>query len=50
MSLQGDIHKVLDQLSNNECDELEIDDSWIEEAGGVAVVARCWADVENILR
>jgi len=33
MSLQADIHKVLDQLSNNEGDTLDIDDSWIEDAG-----------------
>tara|TARA_R100000951_G_scaffold83718_1_gene71441 strand:+ start:41 stop:910 length:870 start_codon:yes stop_codon:yes gene_type:complete len=33
MSLQSDIHKVLDQLSNNEGDTLNIDDSWIEDAG-----------------
>ena len=33
MSLQADIHKVLEKLSNNEGDMLDIDDSWIEDAG-----------------
>lgn len=33
MSLQDQIHEVLDRLSNNEGDKLDIDDSWIEEAG-----------------
>lgn len=33
MSLQADIHKVLETLSNNEGDTLDIDDSWIEDAG-----------------
>jgi len=33
MSLQSDIHKVLEHLSNNEGDTLDIEDSWIEDAG-----------------
>jgi len=33
VTLQQDIHSVLDKLSNNESGQLTIDDSWIEEAG-----------------
>ena len=33
MSLQDQIHEVLDRLSNNESQDLDIEDSWIEEAG-----------------
>ena len=33
MSLQDQIHEVLDHLSNNEGNKLDIEDSWIEEAG-----------------
>lgn len=33
MKLQDKIHAVMDKLSNNEGDTLEIDDAWIEKAG-----------------
>lgn len=33
MSLQDDIHAVLDKLSNNEGDQLGIDEAWIKSAG-----------------
>ena len=33
MKLQAKIHAVMEKLSNNEGDTLEIDDAWIEKAG-----------------